>query len=153
MEGTCTLPLICYVKSDALGYITEIRFSTHLGLPFAGTLSPVLFEFSKLTEVLIIGAAQLHGRIPTEIGNAGATLEQLSLTACGGLNGTIPTEIGLLTKLRSFSVARSEVSGAVPSEIGACTLLHSISVHTTNIDHLPDEVRSYFGFNMFAYKF
>jgi hypothetical protein len=72
----------------------------------------------KSIEKLDLGANQLIGRIPTEIGLLKSAIE-LKLHDNAFLAGEIPAERGLLQNITRLTLALNSLSGVIPSELSA----------------------------------
>jgi Leucine-rich repeat (LRR) protein len=67
-----------------------------------GTLSPILFLFTRLQELDVSGNQ--------------------------ALSGTIPSEVGILVQLTSLSIADTKLYGTIPSELASIPQLHELTV-------------------------
>ncbi|EYU36356.1 hypothetical protein MIMGU_mgv1a018150mg, partial [Erythranthe guttata] len=84
---------------------------------FTGNLSKVLTK-------LYMGGNDIHGTIPSSIGELRA-LDLLNMSYCS-ISGEIPAEIGLLNELRVLGLAGNKLSGKIPNSLG--NLQHLIKI-------------------------
>jgi Leucine-rich repeat (LRR) protein len=115
--------------------------SIYLGAnQLSGTI-PV--EIGNLTGLVNLSLAtnQLGGTIPSEIGNL-TRLEALYLSA-SCLEGPIPAEIGGLTSLRRLTLGSDQLSGPIPAEIGNLTRLETLYIAASTLEGpIPAEIGS-----------
>ena len=75
---------------------------------------------------LFLGANQLNGEIPEELGSL-TKLEILSLRS-NQLTGEIPAQLGNLTNLRALSLRDNELTGEIPSALSTLTNLQVLAL-------------------------
>ena len=82
----------------------------------SGEIPPELGNLSNL-KVLDLFENKLSGETPSELGNL-SNLQVLRLYS-NGLGGSIPSELGNLTSLEWLYLGDNQLSGAVPVELGS----------------------------------
>jgi Leucine-rich repeat (LRR) protein len=97
-------------------------------------------EIGNLTGLVNLSLGnQLGGTIPSEIGNL-TRLESLALSG-SRLEGPIPVEIGRLTSLRWLTLGSNQLSGPIPAEIGNLTSLESLYITESRLEGpIPAEI-------------
>ncbi|KAL6128693.1 hypothetical protein ACLB2K_072048 [Fragaria x ananassa] len=92
--------------------LTQLHFGNN---NFGGTLPTSISNLSTNLQKLLLLENQLHGSIPTGLGN----LVNLELLDMGGnsFTGTIPSDIGKLSNLGVMYLEGNELSGSIPSSL------------------------------------
>jgi RHS repeat-associated protein len=90
----------------------------------------VSLDANGYVNVLSLGALNLSGNLPVEIGDL-TELWSLNLRQ-NNLSGSLPTEIGQLLKLQYLYIYGNTFSGTVPSSIGNCTELKDLYAQNNN---------------------
>ena len=105
-----------------------------------GTWNGVSVSDGRVTG-LNLGANQLTGTIPAELGNL-ASLEWLHLWN-NQLTGAIPSELGNLSSLTVLNLGGNQLTGTIPPELGNLTKLTRLTL-SGNRQYSP-EMRTYEG--------
>ena len=67
---------------------------------------------------LFVGHGQLHGRIPTQLGQLTEMRIGFEFDYNNHLNSGLPTQLGKMTASAGFAVRFNKISGAIPSQLG-----------------------------------
>ena len=86
----------------------------------------VTTDSSSRVNSLFLGANELSGPIPAELGNL-SNLISLYLTF-NQLSGTIPPQLGNLSNLTYLSLAHNKLSGSIPPQLGNLSNLTDLSL-------------------------
>ncbi|KAK9153534.1 hypothetical protein Sjap_001014 [Stephania japonica] len=157
------------VGEDDLNFITSLSNCKSLdtlqmyGNRFGGVLPESISNLTTQLTILILGGNQIHGRIPTGIGNlinlqrlgmeknffTGSipsslgklqNLEELVLYG-NRLTGRIPYSLGNITHLLKMSLAVNRLEGPIPSTLGQCSNLLVLDLSQNNLSGtIPKEV-------------
>jgi len=82
---------------------------------------------------LSIAANNIIGTLPTELGNLGPSIINLSLSGNRGITGSIPSSIGNLTSLTTLGLYSDALSGSIPTELGNLINLTSLYLHDNQL--------------------
>jgi Leucine-rich repeat (LRR) protein len=124
-------------EEDDLSFLYTLANSTNLeslGINdnnFGGVLPEIVSNFSTNLKGITFGRNQIHGSIPTEIGNL-ISLDTLSLET-NQLHGIIPSSIGKLQNLAALYLNENKISGSIPSSLGNITSLVEVSFAQNNL--------------------
>ncbi|KAL7111153.1 hypothetical protein ACP275_05G070000 [Erythranthe tilingii] len=163
---------------DDISFITSLTNCTNLELLevgqnfLSGSLPESITNFSTRLKSFIVFQTQVHGTIPSGIGNL-VSLNRFSLGQ-NNLDGPIPLGIGKLTNLRrlvlrgngfrdeipfSFgnlsllnvlSLSENNLSGSIPKSFGNCTKLLQLDLSRNNLNgHIPGELMNLSSISIF----
>ncbi|XP_008224399.2 PREDICTED: putative receptor-like protein kinase At3g47110 [Prunus mume] len=99
---------------------------------FGGTLPVSISNLSTNLQRFWFPRNQIHGSIPTELGNL-VNLESLNMRE-NSLTGNIPTEIQKLSSLVELYISFNTLSGSIPSSLGNLTKLYELSLQGNNLE-------------------
>lgn len=85
----------------------------------------------SLLGMLSLAGNQLHGSIPSSIGNISADLQELYLGG-NGLSGIVPPSIGRLQALITLALDSNSLSGTIEEWIGRLTKLQRLYLKRNN---------------------
>ncbi|XP_061993598.1 putative receptor-like protein kinase At3g47110 [Rosa rugosa] len=135
-------------KDGDLSFVSELINATQLtNLQFAynmfgGTLPKSISNLSTNLQILTIGGNQLHGSIPTGLGNLVSL--QLLVMRDNSFTGSIPTDIGRLSTLGELYLNNNELSGSIPSTLGNLTWLAVLQLQENNLEgSIPSSLGNY----------
>ncbi|KAL6280040.1 hypothetical protein ACE6H2_016921 [Prunus campanulata] len=121
-----------------LTFLTDLTNSTELkdlimnDNNFGGTLPTSISNLSAKLEMFWFYNNQIHGSIPTDIGNL-VNLESL-LMGGNSFTGSIPTEIQKLSSLVELDISMNALSGRIPSSLGNLTKLYKLFLQGNNLE-------------------
>ncbi|XP_061999367.1 probable LRR receptor-like serine/threonine-protein kinase At3g47570 [Rosa rugosa] len=121
-------------KDGDFSFVSELINATQLttllfqGNNFGGTLPKSISNLQTLG----IGRNQLHGSIPTGLGNL--INLQILFMAGSSFTGSIPTDIGRLSSLRMLFLNNNQLSGSIPSSLGNLTMLTRLQLQENNLE-------------------
>ncbi|KAL7127539.1 hypothetical protein ABFS83_14G259500 [Erythranthe nasuta] len=109
---------------ELLTHSTRLDFLAFDFNLFEGEIPNSIGNLSKVLTKLYMGGNDIHGTIPSSIGELKA-LDLLNMSYCS-ISGEIPAEIGLLNELRVLGLAGNKLSGKIPNSLG--NLQHLIKI-------------------------
>ncbi|XP_043694428.1 probable LRR receptor-like serine/threonine-protein kinase At3g47570 [Telopea speciosissima] len=125
-------------EADELDFVNSLVNCTNLKFlairenGFKGPLPNFKANLSTQLSILLLGANQISGTIPTGIENL------VNLTNLGmeynSLEGNIPSVIGKLPKLQRLFLNKNRLSGQIPSSTGNLTLLYELHLEENNLN-------------------
>ena len=86
---------------------------------------------SRVTGINLTGK-KLAGKIPVEIGYL-TELVELQLSNNYTIEGTLPASIGTLSKLKTLTCSRNQISGSIPAEFANLKELTIFQIHTNRL--------------------
>ncbi|KAL3621317.1 hypothetical protein CASFOL_036229 [Castilleja foliolosa] len=98
---------------------------------FEGVIPWSIGNLSKELSKLYMGGNDIHGTIPSSIGELRA-LELLNMSY-SSISGEIPSEIGELRELRVLGLAGNNISGKIPVSLGDLRFLTKIDMSKNNL--------------------
>ncbi|XP_038884530.1 probable LRR receptor-like serine/threonine-protein kinase At3g47570 [Benincasa hispida] len=98
---------------------------------FGGALPEYISNFSTKLRIMGFGRNQIHGTIPTEIGNL-FQLGALGLET-NQLTGSIPSSLGKLNKLYDLFLNGNKLSGEIPQSLGNLSALGRCNLRLNNL--------------------
>ena len=112
---------------------------TELDLPHPWEDTELPARLARLTELRVLDAFGIGGRIPPELGQL-ANLEELRLD--GQIRGAIPPELGQLSNLRSLNLEDNFLQGAIPPELGQLVNLTELNLGGNHLltEPIPPEL-------------
>ncbi|KAM5555351.1 putative LRR receptor-like serine/threonine-protein kinase [Rosa sericea] len=125
-------------KDGDLSFVSDLINATQLTVlefqdnNFGGTLPASISNLSISLEELWLYENQLHGSIPTGLGNL-VNLQYLNM-AGNSFTGSIPTGIGQLSGLERLFLNNNQLSGSIPSSLGNLTLLTLLELQENNLE-------------------
>ncbi|KAL8241393.1 hypothetical protein R6Q59_014747 [Mikania micrantha] len=125
-------------EPDEMSFIDSLKNCSKLvtlALPncnFQGVLPWSIGNLSSQLKHLFLNGNQLHGNLPTSIGNL-VGLETLSL-AGNQFAGNIPSTIGNLQKLQGLYLGDNQLSGQIPDAIGNLSSLNSLYLSSNKLE-------------------
>ncbi|ONI00208.1 hypothetical protein PRUPE_6G075000 [Prunus persica] len=99
---------------------------------FGGTLPASISNLSTNLQMFWFHRNQIHGSIPTELGNL-VNLESLLMWG-NSLTGNIPTEIQKMSSLVELDISMNALSGSIPASFGNLTKLSSLFLQGNNLE-------------------
>lgn len=84
-------------------------------------------------KTLSIASNNIVGTLPTELGNLGPSITNLTLSGNRGITGQIPSSIGNLTSLTTLGLYTNALSGSIPTELGNLTNLVYLYLHDNQL--------------------
>ncbi|XP_021829769.1 probable LRR receptor-like serine/threonine-protein kinase At3g47570, partial [Prunus avium] len=111
---------------------TELEFLGIEANNFGGTLPASISNLSTNLQTFRFDRNQIHGSIPTELGNL-VNLESL-LMGGNSLTGNIPTEIQKMSSLVELDISMNALSGSIPASLGNLTKLYRLSLEGNNLE-------------------
>ncbi|KAM5554223.1 LRR receptor-like serine/threonine-protein kinase EFR [Rosa sericea] len=119
--------------------LTILQFTEN---KFGGMLPKSISNLSTSLQFLTIGGNQLHGSIPTGLGNL-VNLQILSMRR-NSFTGSIPTNIGRISTLGELNLDNNELSGSIPSSLGNLTLLVVLQLQENKLEgSIPSSLGKY----------
>ncbi|XP_021833183.1 probable LRR receptor-like serine/threonine-protein kinase At3g47570 [Prunus avium] len=121
-----------------LTFLTDLTNATELKKliindnHFGGTLPASISNLSTKLDLFWFFRNQLHGSIPTELGNL-INLESLFMEE-NSLTGNIPTEIQKLSSLVELDISMNALSGSILSSLGNLTVLYNLFLNGNNLE-------------------
>ncbi|KAJ0558558.1 putative protein kinase RLK-Pelle-LRR-XII-1 family [Helianthus annuus] len=132
-------------EADEMKFIDSLKNCSRLeilnlgGCNFQGFLPKSVANLSEHLSFLILAENQLHGNIPSSIGN----LVGLSNFHLGGnrFTGKIPFTIGKLQNLGSLYLHHNQFSGPIPDAIGNLSMLNVLILDTNRLEgQIPSSI-------------
>ncbi|XP_077225773.1 uncharacterized protein LOC143858965 [Tasmannia lanceolata] len=124
-------------RADDLKFITSLTNCSNLNQlsihrnHFAGPLPNSIANLSTHLYHLAIGANQISGNIPSQIGNL-INLQHLGIYSTF-ITGSIPASIGMLQNLHQLYLGNNSLSGKIPYNIGNITQLTELDLGSNNL--------------------
>jgi len=112
---------------------------TELDLPHPWEDTELPARLARLTELRVLDAYGVGGRIPPQLGQL-AHLEELRLE--GQLRGAIPPELGQLSNLRILNLEDNFLRGGIPPELGQLSNLTELNLSRNHLltEPIPPEL-------------
>ncbi|KAM5555371.1 putative LRR receptor-like serine/threonine-protein kinase [Rosa sericea] len=121
---------------------TQLRHLDFNTNNFGGTLPKSISNLSTNLQILAVGRNQLHGSIPTGLGNL-INLQVLFMSG-NSFTGSIPTDIGKLSRLVRLFLNNNELSESIPSSLGNLTWLMVLQLQENNLEgSIPSSLGKY----------
>ncbi|CAO2162439.1 unnamed protein product [Urochloa humidicola] len=111
------IPLELFLRNHDAVFLNDNRFTS--GIP--GTIG------NSKASVIVLANNELGGCIPTSIGEAADTLEQLVATN-NSLTGCLPVEAGLLRNVTVFDVGGNKLAGGIPPALAGLAAVEQIDL-------------------------
>ncbi|XP_058722145.1 probable LRR receptor-like serine/threonine-protein kinase At3g47570 [Vicia villosa] len=118
---------------------SKLQSITLFGNNFGGSLPSSVGNLSTTISQLNLGSNQIHGKIPTELGN----LINLSLLNMidNLLEGTIPTTFGKFQMMQKLIMVGNRLSGNIPFFIGNLTQLYGLGLDENMLEgNIPPNI-------------
>jgi hypothetical protein len=119
--------------------ITKPLNASTLSSAWSGITLTTINGASRVTGINLTGK-KLAGKIPAEIGYL-TELTELQLSNNYTIEGTLPAAIGTLSKLKTLTCSRNQISGSIPAEFANLKELTIFQIHTNKLSGtLPTNV-------------
>ncbi|PRQ56406.1 putative protein kinase RLK-Pelle-LRR-XII-1 family [Rosa chinensis] len=125
-------------KHGDLSFVLELINAKQLTLldfgrnNFGGTLPKSISNLSTNLQLFMVDENQLHGSIPTGLGNF-VNLQVLAMER-NSFTGNIPTNIGKVSGLGELFLNNNQLSRSIPSSLGNLTLLTLLVLDENNLE-------------------